>query len=137
MALRTSRVNLTSSIVAKAGTASVTALAIVCPIAWLDYKLGYKRLERDRFMLLWIGIFFAGALVIFFAGSARYLLPIAVGIITVVTTIWSAGLSCSHDTLCVDAAVGSLTKESASKQFISRTRRAAFRYSACSLAPAS
>ena len=68
--------------------------------------------------------------------SRRYLLPIAVGIITVVTTVWSAGLSCSHDTLCVDAEVGLLTKESVSKQLISRTRRAAFRYSAGSLAPA-
>jgi hypothetical protein len=42
--------------------------------------------------------------------SRRHLLPIAVGIITVVTTVGSAGLSCSHDTLCVDAEVGLLTK---------------------------
>jgi hypothetical protein len=46
---------------------------IVCPIAWI----GFKRVERDRFLLLWIGIFFAGALAIFFAGAARYLLPLA------------------------------------------------------------
>jgi hypothetical protein len=59
--------------------------------------------------------------------SRRQLLPIAVGIITVVTTIWSAGLSCSHDTLCIDAEVGLLTKESASEQFISRN--ASRRYS--------
>ena len=58
--------------------------------------------------------------------SRRYLLPIAVGIITVVTTIWSAGLSCSHDTLCIDAEVGLLTKENHRNTFISRTRRAAF-----------
>jgi hypothetical protein len=38
------------------------------------------RKRRDpgtRFLLAWIGIFFAGALAIFFSGSARYLLPIA------------------------------------------------------------
>jgi hypothetical protein len=58
--------------------------------------------------------------------SRRYLLPIAVGIITVVTTIWSAGLSCSHDTLCIDDEVGLLTKENHRNTFISRTRRAAF-----------
>jgi hypothetical protein len=41
--------------------------------------LAWRR-RRDpgtRFLLAWIGIFFAGALVIFFAGSARYLLPMA------------------------------------------------------------
>jgi hypothetical protein len=32
--------------------------------------------------------------------SRRHLLPIAVGIVTVITTIRSAGLSCSHDTFC-------------------------------------
>ncbi|MBZ5625520.1 MAG: hypothetical protein LAQ69_43515 [Acidobacteriia bacterium] len=37
-----------------------------------------KRREPDTlFLLAWIGLFFAGALVVFFAGSARYLLPIA------------------------------------------------------------
>lgn len=37
-----------------------------------------KRREPDTaFLLAWIGIFFAGALVIFFSGSARYLLPMA------------------------------------------------------------
>ncbi|HEY3742406.1 MAG TPA: glycosyltransferase family 39 protein [Bryobacteraceae bacterium] len=46
---------------------------IVSPIAWI----GFKRSDRDRFPLVWIGIFFAGALAIFFAGAARYLLPMA------------------------------------------------------------
>jgi hypothetical protein len=37
-----------------------------------------KRREREtQFLLAWIAIFFAAALVIFFAGSARYLLPMA------------------------------------------------------------
>ncbi len=37
-----------------------------------------KRREPETlFLLAWIAIFFAGALVIFFAGSARYLLPMA------------------------------------------------------------
>lgn len=37
-----------------------------------------KRHEPDTlFLLSWMGIFFAGALAIFFAGSARYLLPMA------------------------------------------------------------
>ncbi|MGD0777018.1 MAG: hypothetical protein ABSC05_29720 [Candidatus Solibacter sp.] len=37
-----------------------------------------KRREPETFFLLaWIGIFFAGALVVFFSGSARYLLPMA------------------------------------------------------------
>jgi hypothetical protein len=46
-------------------------------LAW-----GLERLRRDpdpdtRFLLLWLLGFFAAALVIFFAGSARYLLPAA------------------------------------------------------------
>jgi hypothetical protein len=37
-----------------------------------------KRREPDTlFLLAWMGIFFAGSLVVFFAGSARYLLPMA------------------------------------------------------------
>jgi hypothetical protein len=37
-----------------------------------------KRREPDTlFLLAWIGIFFSGILAVFFAGSARYLLPIA------------------------------------------------------------
>ena len=41
-------------------------------LAWRN-----RRDPQTRFLLAWIGIFFAGALVIFFAGSARYLLPMA------------------------------------------------------------
>src|SRR5207342_2215724 len=37
-----------------------------------------RRREPDtRFLLAWIGIFFACAVAVFFAGSARYLLPMA------------------------------------------------------------
>ena len=39
---------------------------------------GASAASRDTlFLLAWIGIFFAGAVVVFFAGSARYLLPMA------------------------------------------------------------
>jgi hypothetical protein len=36
-----------------------------------------RREPETRFLLAWIAIFFAGALAVFFAGSARYLLPMA------------------------------------------------------------
>src|SRR3954469_15607911 len=49
--------------------------ALVPPAAVLAWR---KRREPDtRFLLAWIGIFFALALAVFYAGSARYLLPIA------------------------------------------------------------
>jgi 4-amino-4-deoxy-L-arabinose transferase-like glycosyltransferase len=49
--------------------------ALVPPALVLAWR---RRREPDTlFLLAWIAIFFAGALVIFFAGSARYLLPMA------------------------------------------------------------
>ena len=47
--------------------------------------------------------------------SLRYLLPITVGIITVITPMRSVVLSCSHETFCIDGEVGSLSNESVSK----------------------
>jgi hypothetical protein len=47
--------------------------------------------------------------------SLRHLLPIAVGIVTVITAIRSAGLSCSHAAFCVDGEVGSLSQENVSE----------------------
>jgi hypothetical protein len=49
---------------------------VLVPIAFL--AAWRKRREREtQFLVGWIAIFFASALVIFFAGSARYLLPMA------------------------------------------------------------
>ena len=49
--------------------------ALVPPALVLAWR---RRREPDTlFLLAWIAIFFAGALLIFFAGSARYLLPMA------------------------------------------------------------
>jgi hypothetical protein len=46
--------------------------------------------------------------------SVRYLLAITVGIITVMATMRSAGLSWSHDTCRIDGEIGSLSNESIS-----------------------
>ena len=43
--------------------------------------------------------------------SVRYLLPITVGIVTVIATMRSAGLSWSHDTCCIDEEIGWLSNE--------------------------
>lgn len=53
---------------------------IVCPILLPGVAvLAWRgRRNRDtRFLLAWIALFFAAAVAVFFAGSARYLLPIA------------------------------------------------------------
>ena len=47
--------------------------------------------------------------------SVRYLLPIMVGIITVMAAMRSAGLSWSHDTCRIDGEIGSLSSESISE----------------------
>lgn len=70
--------------------AGVAALAAAFhdanPLFWLPFATGVlilvaavRRLRevRMRFLAAWILVFFAAALVLFFAGSARYLLPIA------------------------------------------------------------
>jgi hypothetical protein len=49
--------------------------ALVPPAAVLAWR--NRRDPGTLFLLAWIGIFFAGAVVIFFSGSARYLLPMA------------------------------------------------------------
>ncbi|MGA3236215.1 MAG: hypothetical protein ABSG03_07930 [Bryobacteraceae bacterium] len=54
------------------------------------------RWRRDRdtqFLLAWIAIFFAGAVVVFFAGSARYLLPIAAPVALLVSRMRSRWLA--------------------------------------------
>ncbi len=53
---------------------------IVCPILVPGAAILAWRARRDRdtqFLLAWVGLFFAGAVIVFFAGSARYLLPMA------------------------------------------------------------
>jgi hypothetical protein len=47
--------------------------------------------------------------------SLRHLLPVAVDIVTVITAIRSAGLSCSHAAFCIDGEVGSLSQENVSE----------------------
>lgn len=67
-----------------AGSTLAAAVYDVNPLFWLSVGCGVlvltwlltEALRRD-FLALWAVIFFAGALMIFFAGSARYLLPIA------------------------------------------------------------
>jgi hypothetical protein len=68
------------------------------PLFWGSIAVGVgiliwcARHWRD-FLAQWVLIFFAGALVIFFAGSARYLLPIALPIAILATQ--RAGRACS------------------------------------------
>jgi 4-amino-4-deoxy-L-arabinose transferase-like glycosyltransferase len=65
-----------------AGAAAAAALLDPHPLFWLSFGIGLLVLaaswrEPERFLRAWVGIFFAAALVLFFAGSARYLLPMA------------------------------------------------------------
>ena len=56
------------------------------PLFWVSFGVGVMVLascieRRPEFLKAWVLIFFAGALVIFFAGSARYLLPMAAPVV--------------------------------------------------------
>ena len=68
--------------------------------------------------------------------SLRHLLPVAVGIITIITTIRPVGLSCSHDTLAFDGEVGSSSQENVSEHVHQLDELRRFLCSACSFAPA-
>ena len=60
--------------------------------AWRAWRA--RREPEVRFLLAWVGIFFAGALVVFFAGSARYLLPLAAPVALLASLLparWLAG----------------------------------------------
>lgn len=55
-------------------------------IALVLFRKGAPKADRrDLFLSSWIAIFFAAALVLFFAGSARYLLPLAPALAILVT----------------------------------------------------
>ena len=64
-----------------AGAAALAALYDFNPLFWISVGCGvlvllHSVMQRD-FLGEWIAMFFAGAVVVFFAGSARYLLPMA------------------------------------------------------------
>jgi hypothetical protein len=75
-----------------AGAALAAMFYDLNPLFWLSVGCGVLLLTwlleqavRRDFLAAWAAIFFAGALLIFFAGSARYLLPIAAPV-----AIWAA-----------------------------------------------
>ena len=49
--------------------------ALVPGALWLAFRS--RREPQTRFLLAWMAVFYAGALTVFFAGAARYLLPVA------------------------------------------------------------
>jgi hypothetical protein len=60
--------------------------------AWRAWRA--RREPEVRFLLAWVGIFFAGAIIVFFAGSARYLLPLAAPVALLASRLparWLAG----------------------------------------------
>lgn len=61
------------------------------PLFWIAFATGALVLaaavsRKPTFMQAWLLLFFAGALVLFFAGSARYLLPLAAPLAVLVAT---------------------------------------------------
>ncbi len=49
----------------------------LCILAGVFVRLTKSAAEADRFLAAWVILFFAGALAAFYAGAARYLLPLA------------------------------------------------------------
>lgn len=94
--------------------AAAVALAIVepNPLFWVSWGIGAlvivscaittlkSRDDDERFLAAWVAVFFAVALVVFFAGAARYLLPLAAPVAVLATqrlakrtTVLAAGIA--------------------------------------------
>jgi hypothetical protein len=56
-------------------------------LMWCSARVGKRQDADTRFLALWVLIFFAGALAIFFAGSARYLLPMVAPVALLATRV--------------------------------------------------
>lgn len=66
--------------IAAGAAAGAAAWLEAHPLFWASFGFGVLALllaNRREFLALWIWIFFLGSLLIFFAGAARYLLPMA------------------------------------------------------------
>lgn len=96
------------------------------PLFWCSIGAGILMLaacatQAREFAAQWVLIFFASALVIFFAGSARYLLPIALPIAILVTsrltTRWLAAGICLGTALSLALAVVNYQHWDAYRQF--------------------
>lgn len=60
------------------------------PLFWVSFAIGAMALvsctvRKPDFLSVWVALFFAAALILFFAGSARYLLPMAAPVILLVS----------------------------------------------------
>ncbi|PWU12543.1 MAG: hypothetical protein C5B51_00445 [Terriglobia bacterium] len=67
-----------------AGALAVHACFLVFPILLAPVSVLAWRKRREpatAFLLAWIALFFAGAVIVFFAGAARYLLPMAAPVV--------------------------------------------------------
>ncbi|MBI1786224.1 MAG: hypothetical protein HYR60_01570 [Acidobacteria bacterium] len=101
----------------------VHALWLVSPVllvgAWR------KRLRPDAFLAAWIALFFSGALVVFFAGSARYLLPMAAPVALLVSHLpapWLAAGFALHLPLSLALAVVNYQHWDGYRQFANSLR---------------
>jgi len=84
-----------------AAAAAGGSLADRHPLFWLSFTCGAvvlsgciqtlkHQVAEEKFLAAWILIFFTGAIVIFFAGAARYLLPLAPALAMLAARKWSA-----------------------------------------------
>jgi hypothetical protein len=100
-----------------AAALSVHALWLVSPVLLIGWL---RKRTAQPFLLAWIGIFFAGAVIVFFAGSARYLLPIAAPVALLVSHLparWLAAGFALHLPLSIVLAVANYQHWDGYRQF--------------------
>jgi len=98
---------------------------------WLTWGSRARRLKgrptsETRFLLAWISIFFAGAIAVFFAGSARYLLPIAAPLALLASRLpakWLAGAFAAQMALSLGLATVNYEHWDACRRFAEQLRQ--------------
>jgi hypothetical protein len=91
---------------------------------WLAWRK--RREPQTRFLLSWIAIFLAGAIAVFFAGSARYLLPIAAPVALLASRLpgrWLAGAFAAQMALSLGLAIVNYQHWDACRRFAAQLRQ--------------
>jgi hypothetical protein len=98
--------------------------ALLPAALWLAWRK--RREPLTRFLLAWVAIFLAGAVAVFFAGSARYLLPIAAPVVLLASRLpakWLVAAFAAQMALSLGLAIVNYQHWDACRRFAAQLRQ--------------